>query len=85
MDPNTGRLIPGGPEAGGRTDAGSQGSPGASLLQTPPLGSAHSIGMRRAPPTAGPSRLRFASQPGVPADPDAEAAGPAEDEAVRCP
>jgi hypothetical protein len=80
MDPNTGRLIPGhAAGGGGGGDGGTQGSPGASLLETPPLGSARSAGRRAAPPTA-PSRLRFATQPGAPG---AEPAATQADEPVR--
>jgi len=80
MDPNTGRLIPGhAAGGGGGGDGGTQGSPGVSLLETPPLGSARSAGRRAAPPTA-PSRLRFATQP---AAPGAALAATQADEPVR--
>ena len=91
MDPNTGRLIPGHAGSGGEAHAGasdhnpspSQGSPGTSLLETPPLGSARSMSQRRAPPT-GPSRLRLASQPAAAADAGIEGGLAEVDEAVRC-
>ena len=91
MDPNTGRLIPGqaGGGGGGQAEGSdpnphpSQGSPGTSLLETPPLGSARSMSQRRAPPT-GPSRLRLASQPAAAADVGIEGGLKKEDEAVRC-
>lgn len=91
MDPNTGRLIPGHAGGGGGAQAEgadpnphpSQGSPGTSLLETPPLGSARSMSQRRAPPT-GPSRLRLASQPAAAADAGIEGGLTEEDEAVRC-
>ena len=91
MDPNTGRLIPGhaGGGAGAQAEGSdpnphpSQGSPGMSLLETPPLGSARSISQRRAPPT-GPSRLRLASKPAAAADVGIEGGLTEEDEAVRC-
>lgn len=91
MDPNTGRLIPGHAGGGGGAQSEgsdpnphpSQGSPGTSLLETPPLGSARSMSQRRAPPT-GPSRLRLASQPAAAADVGIEGGLAEEDEAVRC-